>query len=130
MFTRLTTRTIAATKISCVLFSFVGQSALAQDSDVIRLTSDGRFPQNEELCGLVIEQIAKLTMLKRQAGHPLSEVMSLAGETDDAFKFNNTARDMAIAAYDSPRFSTASNKTNAAADFANDWVLACYQAER
>lgn len=118
-------------KISFVLlFTLLGQDVWAQDSDGMKLTSDGRFPLNEELCGLVVEQFARFTMLKRQNGDPLSEVMSKAGESDALFGFNDTVRDMALAAYDSPRFSTKANKMSAVDDFANEWVLACYQAQR
>ena len=96
----------------------------------MKLTADKRFPLNEELCGMVIETVARLTMLKRQVGKPLAEVIAFAGETDAMFNFNNTARDMALAAYDSPRYSEKSYKEDAVDDFTNDWVLACYQAER
>lgn len=118
-------------KISCVLLcSLLGQGVLAQDSDGMKLTSDARFPLNEELCGLVIELIARVTMLKRQTGVPISDVMAEAGESDAVFGFNDTVRDMVLAAFDSPRFSTKTNKMSAVDDFANEWGLACYQAQR
>jgi len=118
-------------EISCaLLFTLIAQGVWAQDSDGMKLTSDNRFPLNEELCGLVVEQFARLTMLRRQTGASLSEVMSEAGESDALFGFNDTVKDMALAAYDSPRFNTKENRMDAVDDFANDWVLACYQAQR
>ena len=122
---------ISQTAIATLLAAtFAGQPALAQDADGMALTADGRFPLNEELCGMVIQTMASLTMLKRQAGEPLSDVMSDAAESDAVFNFNNTARDMALAAYDTPRFNTRQNQMDAANDFANEWVLVCYRAER
>lgn len=126
MFTRMRKIKAATTKISCVLlFSSIGQAALAFD-----VTSDGKFPLNDELCDPMISTIANLTMLRRQKGEPLSKVMSDAENSDRIFGLNGTARDMALAAYDSPKYSVAGNKTEAADDFANEWVLACYKAQR
>lgn len=126
MFTRIRKFKAATTKIGCVLlFSFLGQIALAME-----MTSDGRFPLKEELCEFVIPNLAELTMLRRQNGEPLSKVLSDARGTDATFTMNNTARDMALAAYDSPRYNKRDNKLQAASDFSNDWLLACYQAQR
>jgi hypothetical protein len=131
MFRRLKNQATNLTRVTFVILSgLIGQPALAQDADGMALTADGRFPLNEELCGMVIQTMASLTMLKRQAGEPLSDVMSAAAESDAIFNFNNTARDMALAAYDAPRFNTRQNQMDAANDFANEWVLACYRAER
>ena len=126
MFTRIRKLKAATTKIICVLlFSVLGQSALAME-----MTSDGKFPLNEELCSVAIPNLARLTMLRRQKGDPLSKVLSDAKDTDATFTMNGTARDMALAAYDSPRFSVYDNQRQAADDFSNDWVLACYKAQR
>ena len=130
MFTRIRKFKGATTKIGCVLlFSFIGQGALAEDSNGMKLTADGRFPLLEELCDFN-GNFAKLTMMRRQNGDPLSEVMSDAKHNDAVFNYNNTARDMALAAYDSPRYSVLDNKKTAIADFTNEWLLACYKAQR
>lgn len=118
-------------EIGCaLLFTLLAQGVWAQDSDGMKLTSDSRFPLNEELCGMAVEQFARLTMLRRQNGASLSEVMSEAGESDALFGFDDTVKDMALEAYDSPRFNTKENRMDAVDDFANAWVLACFQAQR
>ncbi|WP_185803197.1 hypothetical protein [Pontivivens nitratireducens] len=114
--------------IACA--TLLPQGALAQREDAMTLTYDGRFPQNEELCGLAIETISKSVMLNRQNGTPLSEAMSQARETDELFDFNDTVKDMVLAAYEFPTMNSTEGKLDASEDFANVWVNACHRAQR
>jgi hypothetical protein len=115
----------------CLVLTLSAQGLQAQDFEGMKLTSDGRFPMDEELCGLVIgDAFAKLTMLKRQNGSPMSEVMADASDADKTFGLSGTMREMVIDAYERPRFSTKEHRERAVTDFANEWMLSCYKAQR
>ena len=83
-----------------VLILLQAQTLQAQDSRGITLTSDGRFPLNDGLCGTVIYTLAQSTMLKRQDGASISEMVANASKSDKLFGFNDTVRDMTLASYE------------------------------
>lgn len=112
------------------LILFQAQTLQAQDSEGMKLTSDGRFPLNDELCGTVIYTLAQSTMLKRQDGASISEMMADASKSDKLFGFDETVRDMTLAAYERPQLINKQNRNIAASDFASAWTVSCYKAQR
>lgn len=106
------------------------QTLQAQDSEGMKLTSDGRFPLNDGLCGTVIYTLAQSTMLKRQDGESISEMMTDASKSDKLFGFDETVRDMTLAAYERPQLINKQNRNIAASDFAGAWTVSCYKAQR
>ena len=113
-----------------VLILLQAQTLQAQDSRGITLTSDGRFPLNDGLCGTVIYTLAQSTMLKRQDGASISEMVANASKSDKLFGFNDTVRDMTLASYEHPQLTSKQNRNIAATDFATSWTGSCYKAQR
>lgn len=64
-------------------------------------------------------QLAATIMELRQGGVSMAELMNV---TD-----NDVARQLVIAAYDIPQYSTSRYKERAITEFANDVMLVCYK---
>ena len=75
---------------------------------------------NLELC-TQLNGLAESIMKNRQAGIPMADMMSLAGDSD-------LAQQMTIDAYDYPRLSIKSNQDDYVRDFADEWMVNCYKA--
>lgn len=76
----------------------------------------------KDLCNS-IESLARQVMRARQAGVPLSAVLS-AGDPDNPAK--EMVRSMAMIAYGGPRYSTEEYKQREIDEFANKFAHMCY----
>lgn len=68
--------------------------------------------------------LAKAIMSSRQSGVPMQEVMRIANKGKDD-ELARAVREMIVAAYEKPRFSSESNRDGAKVDFQNEVYLAC-----
>ncbi|MEM9967584.1 MAG: hypothetical protein AAF755_05730 [Pseudomonadota bacterium] len=68
--------------------------------------------------------IAEVIMMARQEGVPLSQVVKIAKES---FNEEKAVVDMAVLAYEQPRYSSAAVKQQTIQDFRNNVELACYK---
>jgi hypothetical protein len=95
---------------------FVLSSAATAQSEKIQFCSD-------------LEKAAASTMRMRQVGAPLGEVIALARKDEDK---NKAASDyminMAIKAYEAPKFASPDNQQNAITEFANKEMLHCLKS--
>lgn len=110
-----------------LVLSVIGQVPTLVNA--VELTPDGRFPSNDSLCGLIVSMQAELVMSSRQLGKPISDVITMAEDSDEKFGWG-TMKEMVLAAYELPRWNTVENRMKAVEDFSNDWTLACYKAQR
>ena len=69
---------------------------------------------------------AEITMLTRQAGTALSEMLALLPDTGDAAA-DAMLDAVVMGAFEVPRYSTPQNQTEAAQDYRAMIELACYQ---
>lgn len=67
----------------------------------------------------IIGDLAQAIMEVRQSGVPMSDAMRISGD-------NDAIRAIVIAAYSYPRFRTERVKSEAIADFRNEFELMCY----
>jgi hypothetical protein len=107
----------AAIKSSIFIASFfVLTSAATAQSEKIKFCSD-------------LEKAAASTMKMRQGGIPLGEVIALARQGEEK---NKAASDymlnMAIKAYETPKFASQDNQQNAITEFANKEMLHCLKS--
>ena len=81
--------------------------------------------QIQELCTTLGES-ATYVLLARENGLPLSKVLELSEtQTPEMTKF---AREMAMAAYELPHFSTPEMQAKQSQDFRNQIELTCFKA--
>mgnify|MGYP000040441913 FL=1 len=77
--------------------------------------------ETKDTC-LSVGTLATSVMQARQAGVDLGRAMEIAGDS-------SSIQAMVLMAYGEPRFSTDEYQQNAVADFANTWMLSCYEAK-
>ena len=75
--------------------------------------------ETEDNC-VSIGELAHAIMGARQSGVDLGRAMRLAGG-------NELVEAIVLMAYNEPRFSSDQYRQRAATDFANTWMLACYE---
>lgn len=75
---------------------------------------------SEDPC-VTISRLAEKIMENRQAGIAMTDMMKIADS-------NELIRQMIIAAYEEPRFSSDKHQRNAVMDFRNQIELVCYKA--
>ena len=73
-------------------------------------------------------QLAAGIMELRQMGTPVNELFNLFNGPETPPESRALMRQMILLAYDMPRFSTERIKSEAAADFANQYMIVCYNA--
>ena len=72
-------------------------------------------------------RLAAGVMELRQDGTPVNELIELFSRPEVPRESRVLMRAMILLAYDTPRFSTERIKSEAAADFANKFMIACYK---
>ena len=72
-------------------------------------------------------RLAAGVMELRQNGTPVNELIELFSKPEVPRGSRIIMRQLILLAYDTPRFSTARIKSEAAADFANKFMIACYK---
>lgn len=72
-----------------------------------------------------IAKMAGTIMQARQAGMDMGKVLETSSANE---ALSRRVRDLTVAAYESPRYSTEKNKTRAVEDFKNDAYLACVKS--
>lgn len=70
-------------------------------------------------------KMAGTIMQARQAGMDMGKVLETSSSSE---AFASKVRDLVVAAYESPRYSTEKNKARAVEDFRNDAYLACMKS--
>ena len=98
---------------------------------ILSLVFAGNAAAEKEMttCSL-LALIAKKTMESRQSGTPLSKYLELAESTDLPQAIKNALRDIALIAWDTPKFSTDRNKKEAITEFENKMLLECLKNEK
>lgn len=80
--------------------------------------------------GNACEKIARLSgsiMDARQRGVPILDIMHIfeAGKTKDQVSTNKLAKSLVMDAYETPKFSTTTNKKEASTEFVNKQMVKC-----
>lgn len=83
--------------------------------------------ENRDPC-LWVSNLAERIMKSRQNEVPMAKIMGVVsgGEAPDEMK--KIMKDMVIDAYETPAFSTETNKAKAISQFQNDMYLGCVKA--
>lgn len=103
--------------VTLVCMMLIGASCYAdEDSE--------KYKSIDSICKSISKSSA-MVMQARQANVPMSEQMDILGDGSFGESFTSTMRKIIIAAYDSPRFSTASYQAQAVNDFENENMLNC-----
>ncbi|MGO6724948.1 hypothetical protein ACCS51_28760 [Rhizobium ruizarguesonis] len=91
---------------------------------VALLTSATSTKAEEDLCK-VVGEAARAVMTARQRDTDLSAMMETADKQAGPFK--DAARQLIIAAYERPAYSTEEIQAKVTAEFVNEILLACYK---
>jgi len=81
------------------------------------------------MCDL-ISMMAKSTMSARQGNVALKDQLQAIGQSGLDGELKKVIEDIAIDAYEQPRYSTERMQKEAVGDFHNKWYLACVKAFR
>lgn len=95
---------------------------------VMGLTSLSSIAEEQRDPCLWVSNIAERIMKSRQNEVPMAKIMGVVsgGEAPDEMK--KIMKDMVIDAYETPAFSTDTNKAKAISQFQNDMYLGCVKA--